>query len=179
MHEHRVRVDPGADERGDPLGAQHLLKDRPVGAGEDEPVRRVLDQAEPAVAVHGVGDVDEQRVRHRVAAVLHQRVDDLLSVVSGRPRVPQAEQGHPVGVDVLGRPLQLGERRDDTTAVVGLLVIDLEKQSLVGLDDERTIHARLPFCDGLGTALHGQTSSLPDRARQWSRAGGAASARAA
>jgi len=30
-------------------------------------------------------------------------------------------------------------------------VVDLEEQGLVGLDDERTIHARLPFCDGLGT----------------------------
>jgi hypothetical protein len=38
-------------------------------------------------------------------------------------------------VDVLGRPLQLGEDRDGTTALAGLLVVDLEQQRLVGLDD--------------------------------------------
>ena len=39
-------------------------------------------------------------------------VDHLLGVVPGGPRVPQAQRGQPVGVHVLGRALQLGERRD-------------------------------------------------------------------
>ena len=73
---------------------------------------RVLLEAQPAVAVHRVGDVDEQRVRHGVAAEAHQRVDDLLGVVPGGAGVPQAERREAVGVHVLGRALELGERRD-------------------------------------------------------------------
>ena len=41
-----------------------------------------------------------------------QGVDDLLGVVAGGARVPQAERREPVGVDVLGGALELGERRD-------------------------------------------------------------------
>ena len=98
-------------------------------------MRRVLGEGEAAVAVHRLGDVDEQRVRHGVAAVLDERVDDLLGVVARRPRVPQAQRGHPVGVDVLGGPLQFCEGCDGPAAVAGLLVVDLEEQGLVGLDD--------------------------------------------
>ena len=114
-----------------------------------------LERREPAVAGHRLGDVDEQRVRHGVAGVLDERVDDLLGVVPGGAGVPQAERGHPVGVDVLGRPLQLREGRDGTTAGVGLLVVDLEEQRLVALDDEWSVHACVP------SARHGQTSSVP------------------
>ena len=49
----------------------------------------MLGQLQTAVAVHRVGDVDEQRVRHGVAAEPHQRIDDLLGVVPGGARVPQ------------------------------------------------------------------------------------------
>ena len=69
---------------------------------QNQPVDRVLDQLQPAVPVHRVGDVDEQRVRHRVAGVTHQRVDDLLGVVPGCSGVPQPERGQAVGVHVLG-----------------------------------------------------------------------------
>jgi hypothetical protein len=148
VHGHGVGVDAGADQRGDPLGLQHLLQHRAVGGGQDQAVRRVLGEGEPAVAVHGLGDVDEQGVRHGVAAVLHQRVHHLLGVVPGGPRVPQAERGQPVGVDVLRRPLQLGEGRDGPAAGVGPLVVDLQEQGLVGLDDQRTIHGRHPFAYG-------------------------------
>ena len=75
-------------------------------------MHRVLHQLQAPVAIHGVGDVDQQRVRHRVAAVANQRVDDLLGIVTGRPRVPQPQRRQPVGVDVLGRALEFGERRD-------------------------------------------------------------------
>ena len=86
---------------GDLLGAQHLLEHRPVGADQHQPVRRVLLQAQPPVAGHRLGDVDEQRVRDGVAGVGQQRVDDLLGVVAGGAGVPQAERRQPVGVDVL------------------------------------------------------------------------------
>ncbi|GAA3050149.1 hypothetical protein GCM10020000_33630 [Streptomyces olivoverticillatus] len=73
-----------------------------------------------------------------------ERVDHLLGVVPGGPRVPQTERRHPVGVDVLGGPLQLGEGRDGTPARIGLLVVDLEQERFVRLDDEGSVHAR-PF----------------------------------
>ena len=104
---------------------------------QHQPVHRVLLQPQPAVARHRLGDVDQQRVRDGVAAELQQRVDHLLGVVAGGPRVPQAQRRQPVGVDVLRRPLELGERRDRLAAVGGALVVDLEQQGLVALHDQR------------------------------------------
>ena len=94
-------------------------------------------ELEPPVPRHGVGDVDQQRVRHGVAGVGEQDVDDLLGVVAGGPGVPQAERGDAVGVDVLGSALELGEGGDRVAALGGERVVDLEEQGLVRLDDER------------------------------------------
>jgi hypothetical protein len=44
---------------------------------------------------------------------------------------------------MLGGALQLGERGDVLTALAGQGVVDLEKQGLVGLDDERTVGHRM------------------------------------
>src|SRR5690606_29998560 len=52
---------------------------------------------------------------------------------------PQGERRHAVGVDVLGRPFEFGERGDLLAAGVGQRVVDLQQQRLVGLDDERTV----------------------------------------
>ena len=46
-------------------------------------MRRIVLQLQPAVTGHRLGDVDKQRVRHRVPAVRQQRVDDHLGVVAG------------------------------------------------------------------------------------------------
>ena len=106
---------------------------------QHQAVHRVVGQGEPAEAVHRVGDVDQQRVRHRVAGEAHQRVDDLLGVVPGGAGVPQRQRRHPVGVHVLGGALQLGERRDRRPAVLRQRVVDLEQQGLVRLDDQRAV----------------------------------------
>ena len=125
------------------------VNDGPVDQGES--VRRVLDQLEPAEPVHGVGDVDEQRVRHRVPGEPDQRVHHLLGVVPGRPGVPQPERGQPVGVHVLGGALQLRERGDRGPRVGGGRVVDLEQQGLVGLDDEGAVgHGRAGSRAGVG-----------------------------
>ncbi|CAM5372747.1 hypothetical protein SCALM49S_06168 [Streptomyces californicus] len=149
---HGVRVDPRADQRLDLLRPEDLLQDGPVGGGEDEPVHRVLGEGEPAVPRHRLGDVDQERVRHGVAGVLDQGVDDLLGVVPGGAGVPQPERGDPVRVDVLGRTLQLRERRDGTAAGFRQLVVDFEEQRLVALDDEGSGHALRPFLRGAATA---------------------------
>ena len=99
----------------------------------------VLVEPQPAVARHRLGHVDQQRVRHGVAAEGQQHVDDLLGVVAGGARVPQPQRRQPVGVDVLGAALELGERRDRLAAGVGLLVVDLEQQRLVRLDDQGAV----------------------------------------
>ena len=117
----------------------HLLEHRAVVAREDEAVGRVLVEPQPAVAGHRLGDVDQQRVRHGVAAEGEQHVDDLLGVVARGARVPQPERREPVGVDVLGAALELGERGDRLAAGVGLLVVDLEQQRLVRLDDQGAV----------------------------------------
>ena len=150
-----------AEHPGDLLGPQHLLEHRPVGADQHQPVGRVLLQPQPAVAGHRLGDVDQQRVRDGVAAVLQQRVDDLLGVVAGGPRVPEPERRQPVGVDVLGRALELGERRDRLAAVGGALVVDLEQQRLVGLDDQG------PSSSGAAHAVGRRPSAGRGRPRRW------------
>jgi hypothetical protein len=141
VDDHRVRVDTGADQRLNFFDRRISSSTGSVAGLQDQAVGGVLEEAQPAVAGHRLGDVDQQGVRHRVAGVLHERVHDLLGVVPGGAGVPQAERGHPVGVDVLGGALQLGERRDGAAARLGLLVVDLEQERLVALDDERSVHA--------------------------------------
>ena len=129
----------------------------PVQAAQHQAVRRVVDQLQPAVPVHRLGDVDQQRVRHRVARVLEQRVDHALGVVAGGAGVPQPERGQPVGVHVLGRALQLGERRDRHPAGLRVRVVDLEQQGLVGLHDQWSAGHEVPFDE------RSRPSSLPRR----------------
>ena len=140
VHRRRCRASTRSPTSGATFLRPHdLLEHRPVGGDQHQAVHRVLLQPQPAVAGHRVGDVDEQRVRHGVAAVLQQDVDDLLGVVPGGAGVPQPQRGEPVGVHVLRRALQLGERRDRAAAVPGQLVVDLEQEGLVGLDDQRAV----------------------------------------
>ncbi len=127
VDEHRVVVDALAEHRRDLLLPQDLFEHRAVERDEDEAVDRVLGQLQPAVAVHRVGDVDEQRVRHGVARVPHERVDDLLGVVAGGARVPQPQRGEPVGVHVFRAAFELGERRDRGARLLGERVVDLEQ----------------------------------------------------
>ena len=136
VHDDGVVVDAGADQALDLGGLQHLGEHRPVGRDQHQAVGRVLLDPQPAVAVHRVGDVDQQAVRDGVAAVREQGVDHLLGVVAGGARVPQAQRRQPVGVDVLRRTLELGERGDRDPAGLGGGVVHLEEQGLVGLDDE-------------------------------------------
>ena len=133
------RVDAGAEQAGGALGADHLDQDRRVERVQDQAVHRVLDQLQAAVAGHRVGDVDQQRVRHRVARVLEQDVDDLLGVVPGGARVPQAQRRQAVGVHVLRGALQLRERGDRATAGLRLVVVDLEQERLVALHDQGAV----------------------------------------
>ena len=112
VHDHGVLVDPGAEHRRDLLVPQDLLEHRPVPGHHDQPVRGVGLQHQPAVAAHGVDDVDQQRLRDREAGPADQGVDDLLGVVPGGAGVPQRQRGDPVGVDVLGGAFEFGERRD-------------------------------------------------------------------
>ena len=140
VHQHGGVVEALAEQRLDPSCAAAPPR-APDGrcVCSTRPCRGVLLQGEPAVAVHRVGDVDEQGVRDGVAAVGDQRVDDLLGVVAGGAGVPQAERGEPVGVDVLGGALELGERRDGPAGGLGVGVVDLEQERLVALDDQGSV----------------------------------------
>ena len=57
--------------------------------------------------------------------------------------VPEAQRGHPVGVDVLGGALELGERGDRPPRLLGARVVDLQQQRLVALDDQRAVRQGL------------------------------------
>ena len=69
MHHDRVVVQACAEHPRHPFGADHLLQHGAVGGRQDQPVRGVLLQPQPAIARHRLGDVDEQRVWHRIARV--------------------------------------------------------------------------------------------------------------
>jgi hypothetical protein len=62
----------------------------------------------------------------------------------GRSGIPERKVGHPVGVDVFGRPFKFGERGDGRPGFFGELVVDLEQNGFVGLNDEGTVH-QLPL----------------------------------
>ena len=136
---------PGAEHRRDLLVAQHLLEHRAVQAYQRQAVGWVLDQLQPAVAGHGVDDVDQQRLRHRVAGETDQRVDDLFGVVAGGAGVPQRQRRDAVGVHVFGRAFQLGKRRDGGARRAGQLVVDFEQHRLIGLHDQWSVsHGATP-----------------------------------
>ncbi len=61
-----VGVYPSANERSHFFALQHLLQYRYVGGGEDQAMNGVLDEAQPAKARHGFGDINQERVRDRV-----------------------------------------------------------------------------------------------------------------
>ena len=66
-------------------------------------------------------------------------MDDGFGVQTGGPCVPQRQWSDPIGVDVLGRALQLGEGRDGAAGVVGAGAGHLQEDRLVGLDDEGAV----------------------------------------
>ena len=138
------------------MARSHLGQHGPVGAAQDEPVDGVDVEHEPAVAAHELGHVDEQGLGHRVAGPAQEGVDHLLGVVAGGAGVPQAEGGEPVGVDVLGRALELGEGGDVGPAGGAVGMVDVEQQGAVGLDDERP---RGGLAGGLDAVMAQSTSS--------------------
>ena len=145
MHDNRVVVDARTHERRNLLAAQDLLEHRAVRRCQHETVSRVLGDGEPAVAVHGLGDIDEEGMRDGIAGVGEEDVDDLLGIVAGRARIPQCEGCDAVRVDVLRGPLELGEWRNRAPGLVGRGMADLEQEGLVALDDEGPIaHADSP-----------------------------------
>ena len=88
MHNDRLVVDTCADERNDLLAAQHFFQHGYVGGVQDQTVHGVLLKSETTVPTHRLGDVDKQRVRHGVAAVSQQHVDDNFGVKPSRTCVP-------------------------------------------------------------------------------------------
>ena len=157
VHGDGVGVDSLADERLHLLAADDLFEHGAVSGDEDQAVHGVLLEPEPAVAGHRLGDVDEERVRDCVAAVLEQDVDDLLGVMPGGAGVPEAQRRQPVGVHMFGGALELGERCDGPTAVLGAVMVDLEQEGLVGLDDRAGHRSH---------AIVAQQGKWDDRARQ-------------
>ena len=141
------------------LFRKHLLEHRAVEADQGQPVHGALHQLQPAVAGHRVDDVDQQRLRHRVARERHQRVDDLLGVVAGRAGVPQRQRRDAVGVDVLGRAFQLGERGDRGARRAGLLVVDFEQHRFVGLHDQGPVGHFVHYPDSCDKRPHSPAES--------------------
>ena len=90
VHEHGVIVDGCAEHRLDLLVPLDLGEHRRVLGLQHQPVCRVAGQHQPTVAVHGLGDVHQQRLGDREAGVGLQDVDDLLGVVPGSACIPRA-----------------------------------------------------------------------------------------
>ena len=64
--------------------------------------------------------------------------------VTCRSRVPEPQAGNPIGVDVLGGPLQLCKDSEGMSGIVGVRMSDLEKDRLVALDNEATVRIHSP-----------------------------------
>ena len=71
-------------------------------------------------------------------------VEHLLGRVAGGAGVPEAEPRDAVGVDVLGRALQLGEDREFVAGVVGVGVRDFEQHGAVALHDQGPVSHNVP-----------------------------------
>ncbi len=136
---HGVVVEARADHRRDLRAAEHLFEHCSIDAAQHQAVRRIVGELEPAVAGHRLGDVDQQRMRNRVTAVLQQRVDDLFGVVARCTRIPQSERRQAIGVHVLGGALEFCEGCDRAPAFGRKLMFDFEQKSLVGLHDQRSV----------------------------------------
>ena len=139
MHDHRIVIDPGTEHGSDLFIAQHLLEYRAIQAHQHQSVDRALDQLQPAIPGHGVDDVDQERLGHGVAGECHQRIDYLLGIVAGGAGIPQRQRGDAIGVDVFGCAFELSERRNGGPGCTGLLVVDLEQHSFVGLHDQGAV----------------------------------------
>jgi hypothetical protein len=55
--------------------------------------------------------------------------------VSGCASIPKAQAGDSVGVNVLGRALQLGENAQIVTGISGVWMVDFQQCGLVALND--------------------------------------------
>ncbi len=120
---------------------------------------RVDLQPQAAVAAHDLGHVDQEGLGHGVAGPAQEGVDDLLGVVAGGAGVPEAEGAQPVGVDVLGRALELGEGGDVGPARLGVGMVDLQQQGPVGLDDQGAVHPRSLSSASVRTRTHSMRST--------------------
>jgi hypothetical protein len=139
MHDNGVIVDASAQHRCNLLVAQHFFEHRAVQAHQGQSVDRAFHQLQPTVAGHRVDDVDQQRLRNRVARKADQCVDDLLGVVARGAGIPQRQWRDPVGVHVLGGAFQLRERCDRGARRTGEIVVDFEQHRFIGLHDQRSV----------------------------------------
>src|SRR5262249_54587102 len=88
-------------------------------------------------ARHQLGDVGGEVVRQRELAEPPQHVEHL---VGGHPRgggVPQRQRRQPVGVDVLGALLQLGERGEGVAGLGVPRVVHLHQNGAIPLNNQR------------------------------------------
>jgi hypothetical protein len=80
--------------------------------------------------------------RHRIARERRERLQDALQSHPGRARVPDRERRDAVGVEVLRRLDQLGEREQSLARLPEARIRDLEQHGEVTLDDEREVGRR-------------------------------------
>ena len=59
---------------------------------QNQSMHGVVGQLKSAIARHGFGDVDQECMRHGIAGVANQRVDDLFGIVTGGTRIPQTQR---------------------------------------------------------------------------------------
>jgi hypothetical protein len=99
-------------------------------------VLAVALQADPAVAANDFLDVDAEVAGQRELAVLGEAGKHLLGRQPRGGGIPQRKRRQPIGVDVLGALLQLGERRQGVACGGILRIIDFDQDRTIPLDDE-------------------------------------------
>ena len=152
-----VAVEPFAEHLADVLVAGDLDEERDLVADEGEPAGvEVAHEPQPAVAAHLVVHLGEHAARHRVLGEIVERGGDLAGVHAGDGGVPQRQRRDAVGVDVLGRLLELAEALQGGAGVGGARAGELEHHREIALHDER-----------VGGVGHQPTTTV-DRVGRWS-----------
>ena len=124
MHDHGGVVNRGSQHGGYFFVPGDFGNDGGFRRFQNEPVGWVFVKLDPAIATHGLHDVNKQGVGNGEARVAFQDVDKLFCIVTGGAGVPHGKRGDAVGVNMLRGAFQFREGREGGAGFVGKGMID-------------------------------------------------------
>ena len=128
-----------------PADLQH---EQGVVSGQKQGTGGVFVQFEPAEAADVIPHIGLNIAGHIVFAILRQVGEDGLRGQAAGGRVPEGERRQPIGVDVFGAFLELGEARQCVARFAVEWIVNFEQHRPVALNDHRVerIHRHQSAC---------------------------------